>query len=427
MNILFISATVPYPATDGGRIRVLNLLKQIARSNNVIFLALETLPTDQEGIEYLRNLGIEAHLSEFGSRKSEVGSWIVTRAVLHRRPLTVAKYYVPAMESAIKQLTQSRMFDVIHFEMLHTGQYLQALPNPKVATLNTFPFTSFRVSVNSVKGKQSRVSTLLSLQNIDSSIWRRLARQTDNPLKKLVFWMQYRSFRRYEQLMARKFTACACVSEEDKNLLTDLCPGISIEVIPNGVDVESYQPDHSLTEESTIVYTGSMDWLPNEDAVLYFHERIFPLIEAQIPNVKFYIVGQNPTERVKQLSRRDNVIVTGMVDDVKPYIAKASVYVVPLRIGGGTRLKILEALAMEKAVVSTTIGCEGLQLTPDKDILVADEPENFARLVIQLAQDEKFRQRLGKSGRKQVEEKYDWRSIGKQLNELYKSIRKIPL
>ena len=166
-----------------------------------------------------------------------------------------------------------------------------------------------------------------------------------------------------------------------------------------------------------------MDWLPNEDAVLYFYEQIFPLIEAQIPDVKFYVVGQNPTERVKQLSRHGNVIVTGMVDDVKPYIAKASVYVVPLRIGGGTRLKILEALAMEKAVVSTTIGCEGLQLTPNKDILIADEPENFARLVIQLAQDEKFRQRFGKSGRKRVEENYDWRSIGKQLNELYGRLR----
>ena len=394
MNILFISATVPYPATDGGRIRVLNLLKQISKSNHVTFLALETLPTDQEGIEYLRNLGIETHLLEFGIRNSEFGIRIIARAVFHNRPLTVAKYYVPAMESAIKQLIQSQLFDVIHFEMLHTGQYLQAFPD-------------------------LRVPTLLSLQNIDSSIWRRLARQTGNPLQKFVFWMQYRSFRRYERLMAEKFSACACVSEEDKNLLSDLCPEISIEVIPNGVDVESYQPDHSLTEESTLVYTGSMDWLPNEDAVLYFHEQLFPLIEAQIPRVKFYIVGQNPTERVKQLAQRNNVIVTGMVDDVKPYIAKASVYVVPLQIGGGTRLKILEALAMEKAVVSTTIGCEGLQLTPDKDILVADEPEKFAQLVIQLAQDEKFRRQLGKSGRKRVEEKYDWRSIGKHLNELY--------
>jgi sugar transferase (PEP-CTERM/EpsH1 system associated) len=415
MNILFISATVPYPATDGGRIRVLNLLKRISRNNNVTFLALETLPKDREGVEYLRNGGIETYLIEPTPKTSMLSLGLIVRATLHKRPLTVEKYYVPAMESTIKQLTQSRMFDVIHFEMLHAGQYLQALPNPEVAV-------SRSPERSEGKAKQSRVPTLLSLQNIDSSIWRRLAQQTDNPLKKLAFWMQYRSFRRYERLMAGKFTACACVSEEDKNLLTDLCPGIFIEVIPNGVDVESYKPDHSLTEESTIVYTGSMDWLPNEDAVLYFQEQIFPLIKAQIPNVKFCIVGQNPTERVKQL-RSDSVIVTGMVDDVKPYIAKASVYVVPLRIGGGTRLKILEALAMEKAVVSTTIGCEGLQLTLNKDILIADEPENFARLVIQLAQDEKFRQRLGKSGRRQVEEKYDWRSIGKQLNELYGRLR----
>jgi len=394
MKILFISATVPYPATDGGRIRVLNLLKQIAQNNHVTFLALETLPTDQEGIKYLQNLGIETYLVEQMQKATGFSLGIMARATLQRRPLTVEKYSVPAMESTIKQLIQSQIFDIIHFEMLHTGQYLQALSN-------------------------LQIPTLLSLQNIDSAIWRRLAEQTSNPLRKMAFWMQYRSFRRYERLMSEKFSACACVSEEDKNLLIDLCPDIPVEVIPNGVDVESYQADHSLTEEAALVYTGSMDWLPNEDAVLYFHEQIFALIEAQIPNVKFYIVGQNPTERVQQLSQQDKVIVTGTVDDVKPYIAKASVYVVPLRIGGGTRLKILEALAMEKAVVSTTIGCEGLELTAGEDILIADEPEKFAQAVIQLSQDEKLRQTFGGNGRNRVEEKYDWRSIGKQLNELY--------
>ncbi len=398
MNILFISATVPYPATDGGRIRVLNLLTQICKNNRVTFLALETLQTDRQGIEYLCSLGVDARLVERTPEMPRISFKVIAHSILRRKPLTVAKYYMPAMTTAIKQLLASQTFDVVHFEMLHTGQYLHTLSN-------------------------LCVPTLLSLQNIDSSIWRRLAQQTDNPLQKLAYGTQARAFRRYEKIMAPKFTACACVSEEDKNLLAELCPNLDIEVIPNGVDVESYQPNHDLEEEAALVYTGSMDWRPNEDAVLYFHEQIFPLITSQIPQAKFYIVGQYPTERVQQLAQMDKtVIVTGMVDDVKPYIAKASVYIVPLRIGGGTRLKILEALAMEKAVVSTAIGCEGLQVIPDEEILVANEPAQFAELVVQLAQDKQRRRHLGQDGRRLVEEQYDWRSIGRKLNEFYEEL-----
>jgi len=402
MNVLFISATVPYPATDGGRIRVLNLLKQICKKNRVTFVAIEILNTDRQGIEYLSNLGIDAHLIErtpdmpkLTAKAISVGA--IVRAVLRAQPVMVAKYYIPAMEATIKQLLNSQEFDVIHFEMLHTGQYLQRLE-----TLN--------------------IPTLLSLQNVDSSVWRRLFLRTNNPIKKLAFLFQSRSFGRYEKRMCPLFSACASVSEEDKRLLEDLCPALPIEVIPNGVDIERYQPNHNLEEEAAIVYTGSMDWQPNEDAVLYFHERMFPLILEELPGAKFYIVGQYPTERIKRLTEHPNVVVTGMVDDTRPYFAKACVYVVPLRIGGGTRLKILEALAMEKAVVSTTIGYEGLHITPNEDILVADDENQFAELVVKLAKDEGLRRQLGKKGRETVEAKYDWTGIGEKLNDLYENL-----
>ena len=401
-NILFISPTVPYPATDGGRIRVLNLLKQICQKNSITFVSIETLDTDRQGIEYLRNLGIDAHLIERTPDMPELTAKVISagaivRAVIHAQPVMVAKYYLPAMAAAIKGLLHSRNFEVIHFEMLHTGQYLKTLENLSIPTL-------------------------LSLQNVDSSVWRRLLGQENNPIKKLAFFWQSHSLARYERKVCALFSACACVSDEDKKLLQDLCPSLPIEVIPNGVDIELYQPDHDLEEEAAIVYTGSMDWQPNEDAVLYFHERIFPLILEKLPGVKFYVVGQYPTERIKRLAGNPNVVVTGMVADTRPYFAKATVYVVPLRIGGGTRLKILEALGMEKAVVSTTIGYEGLHITPNEDILVADDEKTFAELVVKLAKDKGLRRQLGKKGRETIETKYDWSGIGERLNDLYDNL-----
>jgi len=401
-NILFISPTVPYPATDGGRIRVLNLLKQICKKNRITFVAIEILDTDKNGIEHLRNLGMDAHLIERMPDMPELTAKTISvsaifRAVAHAQPVMVAKYYIPAMEATIKKLLHAHNFDVIHFEMLHTGQYIKKLEDLKAPAL-------------------------LSLQNVDSSVWRRLVGRENNPIKKLLFFVQSHSFARYEKRMCPLFSACACVSEEDKKLLKDLCPLLPIEVIPNGVDIEGYQPDHNLEEEAAIVYTGSMDWQPNEDAVLYFHEQIFPLILKELPDAKFYVVGQYPTERIRSLAKNPNVIVTGMVGDTRPYFAKASVYVVPLRIGGGTRLKILEALGMEKAVVSTTIGYEGLHIIPDEDILVADDEKKFAELVIKLAKDKGLRRKLGKKGRKTVGAKYNWTTIGEKLNDLYENL-----
>jgi glycosyltransferase involved in cell wall biosynthesis len=278
--------------------------------------------------------------------------------------------------------------------MLHTGQYRQ----------------------------QTNAKSLLSLQNVDSNIWRRLREQTSNPVRKCLFQTQEHAFRRYERTMSGGFDLVACASEVDRDLMGGICPGLSAEVIPNGVDIELYQPDHELEEETTLIYTGSMDWFPNEDAAIYFIEEILPIIQTKCQNLKFYVVGQSPTERLKRYGNRPGVVVTGRVDDVKPYFARATVYVVPLRIGGGTRLKILEALAMGKAVVSTSVGAEGLNLTAGDGIMIADEPAKFADGVFQLMEDKSMRRELGENGRRRVKTEYDWRRIGEKLQGMYEAV-----
>ena len=394
MRILFLSITVPFPSTDGGRIRVLNLLKHLAKKNRITFLALETEATDEQGIAHLQSLGIEAHLVPHPPHMPPLTFRTGMRALMKRQPITIARYDIPAFRREFHALLANNKFDLIHYEMFHTAQY--------------------RV--------ETEVPSLLSQQNVDSYIWHRLCEQTANPRRKFMFWTQKRAFARHERVVSPQFDAVACASEIDRGLLQQACPNLAIEVIPNGVDIDLYQPNHALEEDATIIYTGSMDWYPNEDAVIYFADEIFPRIQEKHPNIKFYIVGKDPTTRVRQLENRQGIIVTGRVEDPKPYIAQATVYVVPLRIGSGTRLKILEALAMEKAIVSTSVGEEGLNLIDGEEIFIVDEPTRFADAVIQLISNRSMRRRIGEKGRRRVGADYDWRRIGEKLHALYESI-----
>lgn len=390
MNILFVSITVPYPAIDGGRIRVLNLLKRLVnQGDNLTFVALKTKNTDPAGIEYLRNLGIDAHLVEDESNKPK----FLYRAIFHRTPFTVAKYYSDDFARKLEELIRKKSFDIIHFEMLHSGQYLDDL--------------------------SEKIPTLLSLQNIDSVVWTRLAEYSKSRIQKIGYQHQSRTFSRYEKKMCQKFNTVTCVSKIDKDILSAICSQADIDLIPNGVDLDLYRPKYEQEKENVLVFTGSMDWLPNEDAAVYFTQDVFPLIKRNIENVKFQIVGSNPTESVLKLGKQEDVVVTGRVKDIKPYIAQATVYVVPLRIGGGTRLKILEALAMGKAVVSTPVGAEGLDLSDGEDIFLAEDVESFAETIIRLMNRNELRRQVGMAGRKFMEKEYSWNKIGEKLREVY--------
>jgi sugar transferase (PEP-CTERM/EpsH1 system associated) len=316
------------------------------------------------------------------------------RALLKRKPITVARYDLPAFRQKLHSVLAEQTFDLVHYEMLHAAQYVVETDIPSV----------------------------LSQQNVDSHIWGRLCEQTQHPIRKLLFWWQKRSFARYERTMSPKFNVVTCVSEIDRDLLQGACPDQPIEVIPNGVDTVLYQPDPDAEEPATLIYTGSMDWYPNEDAVVYFADEILPKIQAEHPDVQFYIVGKSPTERVEQLAQQQGVIVTGRVDEIKPYIGRATVYVVPLRIGGGTRLKILEAAAMGKAVVSTQVGAEGLHLVDEEAIFIADDPSHFADAVNRLIADPALRRQIGEGARQHVEAEYDWQRIGERLHRLYESV-----
>ena len=394
LKILFLSPTVPFPLTDGGRIRVFNLLKQIATKNDVTLLALETQPTDAEGVAQLQQLGIQVHLVPNAPILPPVSFGTLLKAFLRRQPITIARYDLPIYRQKFRELIATETFDLVHYEMFHTAQFYT----------------------------EGHLPGVLSQQNVDSEIWRRLCRETVNPFYKFAYWTQQLAFQRYERVLSPKFDAVTCTSDIDAIVFQQHCAEDVIEIIPNGVDITHYQPDVSTEGPAHLIYIGSMDWYPNEDAVGFFADEVLPRIQERVPDVRFSIVGGNPSARVQKLSERKGVVVTGRVPEIKPYFAEATVFVVSLRIGSGTRLKILEALAMGKAIVSTSVGAEGLDLKDGEEIFIADEPIAFADAVIRLLTDASLRRRIGGNGRARVERDYDWRSIGEKLHSLYTKI-----
>jgi glycosyltransferase involved in cell wall biosynthesis len=252
------------------------------------------------------------------------------------------------------------------------------------------------------------VPVVLFEHNVEHLIWKRLSELEPRRWRRVLLEIEWRKLRR------REAAACACadltiaVSEEDRHRLAGLVPDARVSSIPTGVDTSYFAADGTAQLPARLVFTGSMDWHPNEDAVLHFIEAILPRIRSEIPEVSLAVVGRNPSDRLRAAGERSGVLITGTVGDVRPFVRQAAVYVVPMRAGGGTRLKIFEALALEKAVVSTTVGAEGLALVPGREAVIADGPAAFAGAVVSLLRDPERREALGRAGRRLVESRYSW-------------------
>ncbi len=228
---------------------------------------------------------------------------------------------------------------------------------------------------------------------------------------------------RAERLYLKRADHVLAVSETDKNHFLNYLPESKLTIVPTGVDVEFFQPRHSQEEPDSLVFTGSMDWLPNEDGIVHFIEQVLPRIREQIPEVSLSVVGRKPSQKLQALGDRNKgVRITGWVDDIRPYLAHSAMCIVPLRIGGGTRLKIFEAMAMGKAMISTTIGAEGLPVRHSESIVLADDPEDFARQAVNLLRSPERRQHIGAAAHKMVTEKYSWAKVADGFAEVLERV-----
>lgn len=394
MNILFLAPRMPMPADTGGKIRTLNILKQLALEFKVHMVCFSFEVNDSDYIPEFEKLGVTVTLVPMTE------TWFFQKIywfLFHGLPISMVKYHTRSMQKAILTLIKTRTIGAVHVDHLHMAHYLKCF---------------------------NGVPCMLDEHNVEYKILQRCAQVERLWFKKIAYQEQSRKMNAFEARMAEQFSSVFTCSTDDRILLNKITNGlVPIYVVPNGVDTQFFQPSSNGPLENAMVFTGSMDWLPNDDAITYFCQEILPLIWERDPGIKMYVVGKSPSAAVKELAAKDKrVIVTGRVDDVRPFIAKSKVFVVPLRVGGGTRLKILEAMAMGKAVVSTSIGAEGIMYTSEKNIRLADTPEDFAQKTVETINDPNKVKALGKHGHDLVLEQYDWNVVGRQLRHFYRKI-----
>lgn len=308
-------------------------------------------------------------------------------------------------------------------------QALEPLFSPLLFTLKQIDWTQFDLLQvehsqlgSGVVDLPIPVPAVLDWHNVYSVVAARQFARAANPRKKLNLWYERRRVRQSEEQVAKRFDRSVAVSEPDAAGIRELHFGAKVDVVPNGVNCEYFSnPEPAVYEEKSLVFTGRMDYAPNEEGVLFFCDKVLPYVLRTEPEVRLYVVGQQPSPSVRELEGRfpGTVHVTGYVEDVRPYLQRAAVSVVPLLDGGGTRLKILEAMAMRIPVVSTTIGAEGLGLENGNEIVIADEPEELALAVLSQLADPERRQQLSERGHQAAKRQFEWHKVASQLNDVW--------
>jgi sugar transferase (PEP-CTERM/EpsH1 system associated) len=393
MRILWLKSDLLLPLDKGGKLRTWHLMRHLARRHEITYLAFREPDQPAADVEGMKE--VAARVETVTRREPAKGTLrFYLDAALHLvdpLPYAVGKYRSAEYRRRLDALLAEGNFDLIVCDFLFPAVNLpRRLPCPAVM------FT----------------------HNVESEIWRRHAETKSGLIGRLLYGAQHRRMLRYERRELARFDGILAVSDADRETFARLYPGAisqPVHVVPTGVDTDYFEPSPSDATSHAMVFTGSMDWLPNEDAMLYFCREVMPAIRAELPDASLAIVGRTPTPAVKRLAEERGVTVTGRVDDVRPHMKDAAVYIVPLRIGGGTRLKIFEAMAMGKAVVSTTIGAEGLPVTDGEHVRLADDPAAFARAVVHLMRDLDDRRRIEAAARALVVARYDWSAVAGEL------------
>jgi glycosyltransferase involved in cell wall biosynthesis len=385
LKILWVKVGGLWPVDRGGRRRSFEIVRALAARHQVTLLT--THGSDEEAAG-LRAALAPAECVSVPARVAKQGSAgfaaALARSWLSELPVDLWRWRIPALCDAVAERVADA--DVCVADFLASAPNLPADPRAKV---------------------------ILFEHNVEHQIWRRLAAVEERPLRRALLELEWRKMRRYEARVVARAHRTIAVSEADRDLLAAAAPGADVRAVATGVDTGYFHANGVPEEPDSVVFVGAMDWYPNEDGALHFAERVLPLVRAEVPAVRFTVVGRNPGPRVRALA--PDVRITGTVDDVRPFLDAAAVVVVPLRVGGGTRLKIFEALSMGKALVSTTVGAEGLPVRAGREVELADEPAAFAATVAALLRDRSRRQELGAAGRQLVEERYTWAAVARDF------------
>lgn len=387
-RVVFVTTRLCYPPKEGHQLRTYNLLRVVAQEHDVTLLSFVRGDDDLSGLEHLQSICSSVETFTIPAEQSTLTNLMQAGlGVMTRTPYVVRKYFSPNIAKRIEQLVNQSQVDLIHYDMLPLAKYQ---------------------SINST------VPAILNNHNVESLLVKRRAELEDNFFVRLFFKNQYHKLHDFEAWACESVKQAVVCSQVDAVEIAKMAPNAICRVIPNGVNTKSIQPVNPVANTTKLIFVGSLLWLPNKDAIDYFIEDILDLIIPEIPGIHLTVVGNNNGYEIPE-RYRPYVSMPGFVDDLDAEMDVAAVYVVPIRFGSGTRLKILEAMAYGIPLVSTSVGCEGIELAHEKNVLVADDPQQFAAAVIRLLNDAKLAKTLSQSAVSLAREKYDWDSIGQQL------------
>ncbi len=401
MRILYVTDYLPYPCVSGDLIRTYSLIRRVAAHHQVSLATFLERPDQISNVSHMQEFCHRVEVVNL-PRKSKVARIPgLLRYILSGVPFDFEFLDSTRLKEKIRNLACEENFDIVQFEQSRMAPYLAALPS-------------------AFQGR-----TVLVFHNIASSQYRRIADIALTLRKRIRTWLHSWMLRRWEPRYAERFDRCIAVSEVDRDLLVKENSRLkgAVDVVPNGVDTRGYQPLPIELIPPNLLLIGSMDYEPCADGAVWFCRKILPEIIKVIGPVQVWIVGNSPPPIVTRLDSA-SIHVTGRVDDVVDYYRQCAISIVPIRAGGGTRLKILEAMALGRPVVSTTIGCEGLDVEDGRHLLIADEPGKFADNIVRLLNDPSLCRRIVREGRHLVESQYDWDVVTEHLLEIYSQLAK---
>lgn len=392
MRVLIVDEEVPFPLNTGKRLRSYNLLQRLQKEHKITYVCYGN---GNEVLPDCPNVTLILLPSPIIEQRGAFFYASLLKNLLSPLPYVVVRHHSELMSQTVQALIAKGGIDLIHCEWT--------------------PYTE------NIRNQLGSVPSVLSAHNVEAQIWERYLATETNPLKKWYIRPQWQKMRAYERQASQIYSQVAVVSEPDRQFFVKDYACSQVNVVPNGVDELYFAPLDVPVKPHSMVFTGSMDWRPNQDGIRYFLEEIFPGIRKTLPDATITVVGRKPPQWLVELGNNTSgVTITGTVDDVRPYIGESSLYVVPLRVGGGSRLKILEALAMQKPVLSTTVGAEGLDVRDPEQLLLRDEPQQFANTAVaMLKQPENF-EYLGRAGRELIMRHYTWDAIGLEMERVWR-------
>lgn len=395
MKVLFVTTLFfSCPPKDGSSIRTFNLIKHLSKNNDMVLICIKEKGKPKDDLSELKRYCSQIIILDFEKPK-KIMNYLFN--VFSFKPFFVWRKHDKRIQKIVDKTVKENQFDLIHVDGLAGAQFALAYCDmPKIIDAR-------------------------------DAIWlshNRQMRNKTNVLLKMYYWLKLFRLKKYELKIYAKFDRVVFISKVDEQTIFSLSNGKldNLATIPFGIDIPEIKSNKHSTKPLSLVFTGNMPYFPNIDAMLYFCKDIFPIVKKEFPDLRLYIVGKNPGPEILKLSEPNDIMVTGEVEDIRVWLEKAAIFVCPLRYGSGMKIKILEAMAMAKPIVSTSVGVEGIKIKNGENIIIADNSTSFASKTIELLRNENLRNHIGENGRKLVEKEYRWEKASSEFNNLYSEV-----